>query len=286
MIKEKNQVPSFIGIGAMRCGTTWIAEQLRSHPYIHVPAHYKELHYFDRYYDKGMAWYLANFSGKAEHQITGEFTPYYVRDKQSMIRIARDCPQARLILAIRNPVDRAFSHYTFLKNREHISGSFYESLFDERFDILKAGLYGKQLQVCLELFPREQLHIINFEQIRSAPDQVITELYTFLGVDASYKPDQVLKKENAKHGIKSMWLAHLLRKVKQLARPFTTLRRGLIHLGFYKFGKILNQMNATKVDQEVLDPQAVKYLKEYYQQDQLILKSMLAKEAPNWDMKI
>ncbi len=277
------KLPDFIGIGAMRCGTTWLTDQLRAHPEIYVPEHYKEIHFFDRYFEKGIDWYLANFSAKAAHQQAGEFTPYYIRDEQALKRMAETCPDAKLIVSLRNPVERAFSHYIFLKNRHDITTSFYETLFDERFDLLRTGLYGSQLQNCLRYYPREKIHVVLFEEIKSVPEKVMTELYDFLGVDSHYIPQTLANKSNAKHGVKSMILAQGLRKSKQLIRPFIAGRQRLMKLGFFKFGKLLNRLNATSVEKETMDQQSIEYLKQYYKNDFLLLKNMLGSRVSQWE---
>ncbi|NQV49073.1 MAG: sulfotransferase [Candidatus Marinimicrobia bacterium] len=278
-----HELPDFIGIGAMRCGTTWITDQLRSHPEIYVPEHYKEIHFFDRYFDEGVDWYVANFSAKAAHQKAGEFTPYYLRDEQALKRMAQTCPDAKLIVSIRNPVERAFSHYIFLKNRHDITSSFYETLFDERFDLLRTGLYGSQIQTCLRYYPQEKIHVVLFEEIKAEPEKVMTALYEFLGVDSHYIPQTLAHKSNAKHGVKSMILARGLRKSKQLIRPFISGREQLMKLGFFKFGKFLNRLNATPVEKETMDQQSIEYLKQYYKNDFLLLKSMLGSRVSHWE---
>ena len=284
MSANTKRLPDFIGIGAMRCGTTWISDQLRSHPDIHIPPHYKEVHFFDRYYDKGMDWYLSNFSGRADHQIAGEFTPYYVRDAVAMTRLSQDCPDAKLILAIRNPVERAWSHYKFLKNRKSVSSSFFETLHDERFEILEAGRYGAQLQRCLELFPKDQICIISFDEIKASPERTISKLYSFLEVDTDYKPEAPRTKSNAGHAVRSMFLARILRLAKQLVRPFTSGRRGIMRLGFFKFGKMINRLNATAVDQVEMDEDVLAFLNEYYLEDLTLLAELVGKEVKLWEL--
>lgn len=274
--------PDFIGIGAMRCGTTWISDKLRSHPDIFIPPHFKELHFFDRYYDKGSDWYRAHFSDKTEHQISGEFTPAYIRDAQALELISQTCPQAKLIISIRNPVERAFSHYNFLKKRENISDSFYDALFDDRYEMLKAGLYGEQIENCLKYFSRDRIHIIIFDEIEASPEQVLLDLFEFLEVDKQHQPDMLTEKVNARHGLKSKTFARGLRNIKNMLRPHTSSSQGPIGQGLHKFGKILNKMNATQVTHEAMDPRAGEYLMKYYKDDLLVLNRLIDGKASHW----
>ena len=274
--------PSFIGIGAMRCGTTWISDMLRAHPDIYIPAHFKELHFFDRYFDKGTDWYFANFSDKGEDQIAGEFTPAYLRGKQALGLIAETCPDARLIISLRNPIARAISHYTFLKNRKSISSSFYDALLDPRFEILKAGLFGEQVQKCLELFPPENVHIIIFDDIKTRPEQVLSDLYQFLGVKADFIPEGISQKSNAKHGVKFKMIAGIVQQIKHLLRSFVKGREGLIKIGFFKLGRLLNRWNSVSVPQFQIDKQANDYLKTFYQDDLNKLNTLLSGRVSHW----
>ena len=278
----KSRLPDFIGIGAMRCGTTWVTEQLRSHPQIHIPPHFKEVHYFDNHYERGIEWYLSNFSEASREQIIGEFTPSYIRESEVLERISSTCPMTKIIISVRHPMDRAFSHYNFLKNRKDISSSFYEALFDERFDILKAGLYGQQIENWLGSFPLDQIHIITFDEIRNSPGQVTSNLYGFLGVDRTHVPEGLSQKANVKHRVKSRLLAHTLRSAKHLIRPYISSRQGLRRLGLFKLGKVFNRLNAAPVEKIDIDQHAVTYLKEYYSEDIKLLNRIMNDRVARW----
>ncbi len=282
MKNNNNNLPDFIGVGAMRCGTTWITDMLRSHPDIFIPAHFKELHFFDRYFDKGSDWYAANFSAKKPNQIAGEFTPSYLRDKQALSLIFQTCPSAKLIISIRNPVKRAFSHYNFLKNGGNISNSFYDALFDKRYEILEAGLFGNQLQNCLKYFSRANIHVIIFDDIIDSPETVTSKLYEFLGVEEDHIPNKLTKKSNAGHKVKSVFIATRFRKLKQLMRPFIKSREGLIKLGFFKYARALNRMNSDRVVKDQMDAKAAEYLEQYYKEDLRLLNDLLDGGVSKW----
>lgn len=274
--------PDFIGIGSMRCGTTWLTDMLRSHPDIFIPAHFKELHFFDRYFDRGLDWYTANFSSKKPNQIAGEFTPNYLMDKQVMNLVSQTCPDAKLIVSIRNPVERAFSHYNLLKNGGNISDSFYDALFDDRYALRDAGLYGDQLQNCLKLFPKENIHIIIFNDILQSPEVVMSELFEFLGVDKDHIPTELSKKSNASHEVKSVFIAKNFRKIKQFMRPFIKSRESLIKLGFFKYARALNRMNSDQVAKARIDTKSAEYLSEYYKHDLHLLNDLLDGRVIEW----
>jgi hypothetical protein len=105
------QIPRFIIIGAQRCGTTSLYSYLIGHPYV-ASALQKEIHFFDLNFKKGVSWYRTQFPQLGEQGfITGEGSPYYIFHPHVPKRIFDTVPRAKLILLLRNPVDRAYSHY-------------------------------------------------------------------------------------------------------------------------------------------------------------------------------
>jgi hypothetical protein len=107
------RLPNFVIIGAPRSGTTSLAHSLSQHPEVFVTMQVKELHFFDTNFDRGLDWYRQQFSGAdaAAAKAAGEATPTYMYDETAMSRMAETVPDARLIAILRNPVDRAYSHY-------------------------------------------------------------------------------------------------------------------------------------------------------------------------------
>src|SRR4051812_32958483 len=104
-------LPTFLGIGVPRAGTTWLHELLSSHPEVYVPVRRKELSFFNLYYDRGTRWYQKFFPSEAEadrYRALGEITPYYFYGPECPERIAR-LGVGKLLLILRHPVERAWS---------------------------------------------------------------------------------------------------------------------------------------------------------------------------------
>jgi len=278
----ERRLPDFIGIGAMRCGTTWLAAMLREHPQIFVPAHFKELFFFDRYFEKGTDWYVSNFDGRSEDQIAGEFTPTYMRERETLQRIARTCPEAKLILSLRDPIKRAMSHYTFLKNRRSLTSNFHDALFDERFQILKTGLFGEQLEYCLSLFPEKNIHVVIHDDIRNDPRDVLRELYGFLEVDDDFIPADMSAEVNARHAVRFKLFALTIQRLKLFLRSFVRSRELLVKLGFFKLGRGLNKLNAKPAETVEMTPETREILKDYYRQDLQLLNKLLKGRVAHW----
>jgi hypothetical protein len=208
-------LPDFLIIGAQKCGTTSLYEYLTQHPDIY-PATVKEVGYFDRYYQKGLPWYRSQFPSAfrkiharfilRRHFLTGEASTGYILNPHSLKRIAALVPRAKLILMLRNPVDRAYSHYQHTlrmkreplsfedavnKESERIADSWKRMLEDEdyynldiaRYAYLKTGLYVDQVRVLLRYFPKKRLLVIKNEEFDEDPSAIVRRVLEFLGVE-------------------------------------------------------------------------------------------------------
>src|SRR5436189_26280 len=102
-------LPDFLILGAQKAGTTALYAYLRWHPQVTGPS-FKEVSFFDRHYARGERWYRAHLPVR-RRAVVGEASPSYLFHPLAPERVARMLPEARLIALLRNPVDRAFSHY-------------------------------------------------------------------------------------------------------------------------------------------------------------------------------
>jgi hypothetical protein len=200
--------PNFLVIGATRSGTTSLYNYLVSHPNI-MPAFKKEVHFFDFNYSKGLSWYKANFpikvltKVKRFQSITGEATPYYIYHPHVPKRVFDTLPDVKLIALLRNPIDRAFSHYKRNIGRkveslsfedainveeDRLNGELEKMMEDETyyspnlhaFSYLSMGRYYEQLQRWLKLFSKEDLLILRSEDFFINSGTVYKQIIDFL----------------------------------------------------------------------------------------------------------
>jgi hypothetical protein len=104
------RLPQFLGIGAQKGGTTTLQRLLEQHPGVYLPPS-KEVHYFSLHYAKGERWYLEQFHPAEPGQMCGEITPYYLFHPEAPRRVHALLPEARLIVLLRDPVERTLSQY-------------------------------------------------------------------------------------------------------------------------------------------------------------------------------
>jgi hypothetical protein len=185
------KLPTFIGIGSPRSGTTWLYDLLRSHPEVFMPQLRKEINYFNLNYEKGIDWYLRFFPENeinGHYRAIGEISPHYLYCDQCPKRMADIGSIRRLVIQIRNPSTRAFSYYQLRIKNTNFTGTFKEFL-DSRPETLDEGCYSKYLKNYLKLFPREQILVLVFEQMFENLEETKKKIALYLGIDPDKFPE-------------------------------------------------------------------------------------------------
>lgn len=190
----------FIGIGAPKCGTTWLSAQLEAHPQIGF-APDKEVYYFAdtilrrlagkelHLFKRGDAWYHEQFPDAVRAVSSrGEFCPAYLYSEEAAARIAAYRPDIKLLLCLRPPVEMIYSWYWY--NRNAVVASLpdsFEEMMKDPF-LRDHGCFAHHLKPYLDRFPAKNIRVIQFNAIRSAPDRVRQRVYEFLNVAADFRP--------------------------------------------------------------------------------------------------
>lgn len=186
MSEVNSKFPNFLGIGAMRSGTSWLFALLGSHPEVFVPNDVKEVHFFDRYYNKGMPWYLSFFpsnSAAATYKVAGEVTPMYLYSEAVPARVRKHLPDAKFVVLLRNPVDRAYSHYKLAFHEGFTKAASFSCFLQEESTAFPRGLYARQLKRWFDHFPRERFLILIFEEVVCDPAKAMASIASFLGIN-------------------------------------------------------------------------------------------------------
>lgn len=186
-------LPTFLGIGVPRAGTTWLHTLLDGHPDVYLPSRRKEVRFFDRYYDRGLAWYETFFCEPEQadrYEAIGEISPQYFYCEECARRISSALPDAKLLLMLRHPVDRAYSNYGFVVQRRNYRGSF-EEFLSTRPKAVEKGFYSQHLNEYLRYFDRSQILALVFEEAVADGGAARQALASFLGLSADGFPSSV-----------------------------------------------------------------------------------------------
>lgn len=176
--------PNFLVIGAPRCGTTWLHNILATHSDVFVPPFRKELHFFDQNWNRGVEWYESFFADAGSASAIGETTPSYLANRQAPERISVTLPGCRLLVVLRNPVDRAFSHYCHMLMATGARMSFEEAL-EENPGILKIGEYSHYLDRYLSIFGKDRLKVLIFERATRDVKDTFESVGSFLDISSN-----------------------------------------------------------------------------------------------------
>jgi hypothetical protein len=204
-------LPNFVIIGAQKCGTSFLYQLLVQHPHV-KPAFGKEVHYFDLNFRKGDNWYRSYFPVQVRNSrkyITGEASPYYLFHPHAARRASTVVPDAKLIVLLRNPVDRAYSHYQHQVKRgkgegretltfeeaieaeerilpgevsKMLQDEYYESVIHRTRSYLSRGKYIDQLLVWSSFFQRKQMLILKSEDLFNDTTNTLERMLGFLGI--------------------------------------------------------------------------------------------------------
>jgi hypothetical protein len=214
-------LPSYLIIGAQRAGTTSLHRYLVQHPAVRTMLRTKGVHFFDTSYGRGMAWYASRFPTRAygwyvrrrhgTELVTGEASPYYLFHPHVPYRVAEHLPGVKLIVLLRDPVARAYSHFQHEVARGFETLSFeeaidaepqrlagelermrreplYNSFAHQHHSYLARGLYHDQLATWWSLLPGEQFLVLSSERFFAEPDRTFAQVLDFLELPAFTPP--------------------------------------------------------------------------------------------------
>lgn len=223
----------FIVIGAQKSGTTSLFHYLRAHPRIHIPF-VKEIGFFstERRFHKGVSWYLRHFADAAPQQIVGDVSPQYMAHTAAPGRIHALFPDIRLIAVLRNPIDRAYSAYRMAVRHGGEKRAVEEALppppdrSRQYVDYVGTSMYGKILEEYLKYFPASQIRLVFTEYLAARPEQVMQDLFGFLGVDTGAMPGNLHQRYHRDGDRRYPFLAPAKRLIGKLEKLLPNQYRG------------------------------------------------------------
>ena len=225
--RAEGDLPGLIIPGAMKAGTTSLFKYLEGHPQL-APAPCKEVHYFDRRFHHGPTWYRRQFAvgrrSRADRRsVACESSPYYMFEPRVPKRIHELVPDVKLVFLLRDPVERAFSHYHNNRRLDREPLDFEAALDaeDDRtlaeeerlhadpkhvsdphrlYSYRRRGLYAEQLLRWQAYFPAEQMLVVDSRRLFTEPAAVVADVLQFVGL-APWRPRSLAARNEGRHGV-------------------------------------------------------------------------------------
>jgi len=280
--------PNFFIVGAARAGTTSLYEYLKKNPEIYMST-IKEPNYFSPNLNPSLLImkpirdkekYLALFKNVKNETAIGEASPNYLWDPMAPQLISKVVPSAKIIMILRDPVERAFSHYLMHLSNGTETRSF-RSVIDDAIRpttndyirrIVEAGFYSKQIQQYKKYFTSNQMKIFIFEEFMQDIKKYVKDIMKFLNVN-EYIPNNIEIKYNQYSIPRGEISSNVLRSetAKQLGQKILSQP-----VGTFLIKKVLNK----KVDKPEMSKQDRMFLEGIYQSDSLELQKILNKKIP------
>ncbi len=202
--------PNFIYTGPDKAGSSWLHEVLITHPQVFMPEA-KDLYFFDRYYDKGLGWYLKHFqAARPEHLVVGEVCQDYLADPRCPARIEESLGQVRTMVTLRDPADRAYSSYLYMLKHGETPGTFLQAL-SRRPELIEHGRYGAGLARFSERFGRDQIYVALFDELVADPQAFVDGLLRWLGITPLVLDEEMLQARLSAGKARSLTMARLAR---------------------------------------------------------------------------
>jgi Sulfotransferase domain len=280
--------PTYVGIGAQKCASTWLHHMLQAHPQVCVPE-VKEVDFFSYRYDRGYQWYERCFvDGNAANGpvlARGEFSPSYFCEPAVPERVAAYLPEAKIIVSLREPVQRALSNHRHEVKQGNLTGddlSFERGLRNNPMYI-EQGLYATHLRNWLQHFPRDRILVVLMEDVESDPRAVCELVYQFLGVDPTFIPTGLEQRYNRSFATRSAALS----RVKDVVYGLTRLP-GMSWLWQAAAGAGLRSMyrgiNNVPSSEKIPTPQArtLAQLRQRFEPEVRELETMIGRSLQTW----
>ncbi len=276
--------PTFIGIGAQKCASTWVYKVLQDHPEVGL-SWPKELNFFSYYYDRGYQWYFNHFLALPVTKVMGEVSPSYFCDLSAPARAASFDAKLRIVVTLRDPVERAFSNHLHEIRIKQFSGAdlTFEAGLANNLMYIEQSRYATHLRRWLDHFPREQILILLQEDIKQDPRREAHRLYHFLEIDPDHQSDFLFRQANSSDAEKYPAIDKTLRMIGRLGRRVggASLVKRIRDNRWIINRRQLNRRHLSKAVPRML-PETEKYLRQELADETERLATLLNREALPW----
>ena len=262
-------LPNFITIGAMKSGTTSLYRNLQLHPKIGM-SKLKELHYFSRHFDRPLEWYANQFTD--EKPVNGDITPGYSWAHifpDVAERIYKTIPDVKLIYIVRDPIDRIISHLHHDLYRGRLTVKNIDRTVLEDPQYVATSKYYYQISQYLKFFKKEQILLVETNNLKDDFNGTLNKICDFLGVEA-INFEEKIETANPNPSTK-----------KYLIKGYDSAHKYLPPFALKAY-KLTYYLMDIKIDRPSLKPETLKKLKNELQPDIEELKRLTGRDFQDW----
>lgn len=284
----------FIGIGVEKSGTTWLVNMLKKHPDVFMPEQ-KELYYFNKefahypnlknfQYGKPLSWYTSFFKDAKKNQIKGEVSPAYLWSKNAVKDIFNFDPNIKIIVILRDPIEKIFSLYLFYLQLGIISKMNFEQALKKRPDLIERSLYYCSLKKYFDLFPRKNIKVMLFDDLKKDRIEFLKEIERFLDIK-EFIPDSVNENSNVTGVPVCSNVNNLIQKTRYFLRK-NNLNFLIDAMRMLKLDKLNNAIIIKNRKEFYQKPQidecSKEKLKSYFRDDINKLEKLIGRDLSQW----
>lgn len=210
---------TFIGIGAQKCASSWLYDILADHPEAAL-SDKKELDFFSYRYEQGYGWYERQFPDKLGARAVGEISPSYFNEASVPERARLYSPDLRILLSLRDPVERALSQHRHQIRIGSVAGPDYrfETALADNPSYIDQGRYATHLTRWLASFPASQVHVVLMEDIKNNPEETARKVYKFLDITPDHRSAALYEKSNPSYAVRSRGMDNAIRHLRKSTR--------------------------------------------------------------------
>ncbi|WP_421875635.1 sulfotransferase family protein [Marinoscillum sp.] len=296
----------FVGIGVSKSATSWLAKNLMEHPGVFIP-NSKELHFFNGRkvpYDDSLKYLKNLYKDKISLFLCGEFTPRYFASREALLRIRESCPDTKIILSLRNPIERALSqhkYFVYNKKKENCLNPMKAFKGFYKADYIDKSLYSENLRYLLSLFNSANIKVVFYDDIVTEPQLVFDAVCDFLKIERMEVLNEKINRTNSDYKGGISLLINFYNKVLlnidyaanfkqtkeykflQLIGNYRLLRAGFLKLK--PLVQVLGRIESKVINysmQSLKSDEKISLLSKYFVRDVERLESILGKDLSHW----
>lgn len=300
MAENEPFLVNFAGIGVAKSGTTWLSHCLREHPQVCMAAG-KETNYFIEdhplaslpvqgylgrsHLHEGFDWYKSRYEHHEPGQVRGEFSVCYLGAAETPGMLRDHNPAMKLICIYRNPVEAVYSAYHQLHRIQPIHEPM-EVFIEKHSDLLEYFNYYTNTKRFLDVFGREQMLLMPYEDIKDDPEGVYVRVCRFIGVDDTHRPAKLHERVNPSRVVRSRFVRDVrsvLTATFAATRVTRQIRRGLMRSGVGRPLLNLIRMNEKPGHYEPMSPEMRKQLTERFRVESEQLAELMGRDLSHWN---